>query len=174
MYQQHYQQPYNRPPMRSAIPKVMGILMIVFGSLGVLGALLGSIMPQDPKLAHLPAWQEYQRIAHLMGYIGIPVSAFQLIVGLICTGYKKTAPKMAMIYGGLSMAHTIANAVVMWGFAKPALNAALNQSGDRAMQDIMGMAVNFGLVLGTILALVWPTLVLILMSRPRAKAACVN
>ena len=110
MYQQPHYRPYgHHPPRRSAIPKVIGILMIVFGSLGILGALVGSLMPTDPQLARLDAWREYEKITHLMGYIGVPVSLFQLIAGIACVKYVKTAPALAMVYGALSVAPVLRN-----------------------------------------------------------------
>src|SRR4051812_29447239 len=47
---------------RSPIPKVIGILMIIFGGLALLSNLVGQVMPQDPNFGSLPEWREFDRV----------------------------------------------------------------------------------------------------------------
>jgi hypothetical protein len=106
------------PPRRSAIPKVIGILMIIFGSLGLLVAHR-PVMPSTRRSTtcrpeRLRAHQRDLRI------VGLPVSAMQLFTGITCVKYKTIAPKLALIHGALAALLTITNAVVMFGFMKPA------------------------------------------------------
>jgi hypothetical protein len=162
-------------PRRSAIPKVIGILMIIFGSLGLLGGLIGLVMPSDKTFNHLQAWKDFERITSIFGIIGLPVSAMQLFTGIMCVKYKVIAPKLALVYGLLAALLTISNAVIMFGFMKPALDAAMREAGGGGpMAGAMSAGIGVGVIFGTIIGLSWPTVIIALMTRPGAKAACTN
>ena len=85
---------------RSAIPKVIGILMIIFGSLGILGGILGmfDIVKDPPAFRHVAEWQSWKSISHVLAGIGAVFATFELIVGIQALGYKPRAPKLAVIY----------------------------------------------------------------------------
>lgn len=157
---------------RSPIPKVIGILMIIFASLAMLANLVGLANSSNPALDHLEAWRTFERVSVIMGLIQLPISVFQLVTGIWLVKYKAGAPKLALIYGLLAAVHTIANAVIVFGFVKPALEAAMKGLG--GMNGMMSNVIGASVVFGSIIGLAWPIVILTLTSRPSAKAACVN
>jgi hypothetical protein len=175
-YNQHQNSfvPSHAPrTVRSAIPKVIGILMIIFGSLALLSNLVGQVLPADPNLSSIPAWKEFDRVSKLLGLVQLPVSFLQLFTGIMLVKYKAIGPKLALVYGVLAAVHTIVNLIILQGVMKPAMDSAFEKMGGGSMKG-MGAMVGFGMILGGIIGLAWPTLILILTQRRNAKAACIN
>ncbi len=166
------QAPYF-PPMpapeaqRSAIPKVIGILMIIFGSLGLLSGLFGILGNSggEELFGEDDAFRTFTRMSQLFNFVGIGVSCLHLIGGLKCVGYKESAPKLAVAYALLNMITSIIWGVIVYAWLKPMLDGVGNGMG-----GFVGIAMLFGMVI----SLAWPIIVLSLMTRPAAKAACTN
>jgi hypothetical protein len=196
MYEQPYQQqqpygqyapgPYVQQPKRSAIPKVIGILMIIFGGLGLAGGLIGLAMSGvssgDEKilarempefLAALKSMQQWDMIFMVLGLL---VSLIQLIGGIACVKYTKSAPTMAIAYATITGLAHIAQTVITYALLKPALDAAASKAHGMGadMVKFMNIGLGIGLIIGLVISLAWAVIVLILMTRPAAKAACVN
>jgi len=165
----YYQQ--LRAPARSAIPKVMGILMIIFASLGLFGGLFGllSSVANDALFREIPQYKTWHTIELLLNVTGLAIGALHLYTGVRAVGYKRNAPSFAVTYAITAMVVTLINAILVFAWIKPALEKSLGEFGG----DVGAV---FGpiMVFSTLIALAWPTLVLILMTRPAAKAACVN
>jgi len=155
---------------RSAIPKVIGILMIIFGSIGLLSGLVGLASGSNDQFGDIPAFKTFERVSSVFNVVGLFLSGMQLFVGLKCLGYKSNAPSLAKVYGGLAMLVTLVNAVVMFGWLKPALSDMVGDELGGGVGALIGVVFMFT----TILGLAWPTVIIALMSRPSAKAACVN
>jgi len=85
--------------------------------------------------------------------------------------YKQSAPKLAMAYGWVNIITTIAWSVVVYAWLKPAMEKAMEGSG---MGSAIGAIIGFSVIFGTLIGTAWPIIVLALMSRPAAKAACSN
>jgi hypothetical protein len=156
--------PYGGPAqVRSGIPKVMGILMIVLASLGLLGTLVGlSGFGNNEALrgyADYDTYLTYQKIANVFG-LGLGV--LHLLAGIRSVGYKANAPKLAIIYAVLAIVNTVVGLIVMYAWMMPNMP-----------EQIRG-AMSVGFVIGGMIGLSYPTVVWALMSRPAAKAACVN
>jgi hypothetical protein len=153
----------------------MGILMIIFASLGLLVGLIGlggKSMPDEFKDIH--EFKTFASVSMIFTVIGLAISAIHLIAGVSSVRYKANAPKLASMYALINILATIANAIVVLAWLKPALQKAVDQAaGGHALFDV-GALIGGMVVVGTIIGLIWPTLVLILMSRPAAKAACTN
>jgi hypothetical protein len=160
-----YPNPYAPQPgsRRSPIPKVIGILLIVFGSLGLLGGLIGLVGDNDMKhLLEGDRLKTFTTITTVFTVIGLGVSFLQLMTGMSCVRYKSGAPGLAVIYGIITMVFQLANIVVVFTYLKPMLDG------------IPGAGAMFGIILifTTIITMAWPIVVLALMTRPAAKAAC--
>lgn len=162
---------YAPPVQRSAIPKVIGILMIIFASIGLLGSLisLSGGSGAGEMFKEIPEFKTMRTIELLTGVIGIAYGALHLYAGVRCVGYKANAVGLAKAYAIIAMVVVIANAILQFAWLKPMMEKALGGSGINAGGLLGGF-----LVIGILIGLVWPTLVLILMTRPAAKAACVN
>jgi hypothetical protein len=164
---------YTPTPPRSAIPKVMGILMIIFGSLGILLGLFGLASGPDKTFAHLPEWRAFEDVTKVLGMIQLPITILGFVTGILAVKYKVIAPKLATVYGSIGIVHTLAAAFVTYTYMKKAMDAAIGDLGGR-IDSAVQMGMNVGMVFGLIIGLAYPILVLVLMTRPHAKAACVN
>jgi hypothetical protein len=171
MYQQqHYPNPH---PQRTAIPKVIGILMIIFASLGLLGGLLGLAGGGNQELfREVPGYKTWRTIELLLTVVGLAMGALHLYAGVRALGYKANAPGLCKAYAIVAMAMVVLNVILVFAWVKPMM--------EKAMGDMGGMGSSFGTAFGgimifmSLLGLAWPLIVLILMSRPSVKAACVN
>jgi hypothetical protein len=159
---------YGGPKMnaqRSGIPKVIGILMIVFASLGLLVSLAGLAgNSAEGVLKEVPEWKTWSTLSMVFGLIGLGISVLHLIGGISAVRYKASAPKLAVTYAVANIASNLAQAIIVFAWLKPALSKFPGAAE----------AVGAFLVIGIIIALIWPTIVLVLMTRPSAKEACVN
>lgn len=171
-----YPSPYGYgAPRRSAIPKVMGILMIIFGGLGILSALVGLAtgggfgMPSGPG-AMDKLREELTAYTQVTNGISLPLAIFHLVAGVWAVLYKRAAPLLATTYATLAMLNQVLAAFLLFSWYLPAMERLLPSSMAGPMR--MGMMVGF--VFGLIIGLTWPVLVLILMRRPAAMEACVN
>jgi hypothetical protein len=151
---------------RSGIPKVMGILMIIFASIGLLLSLIGLAgnSANASMAREIPQLKTWATLSMVFGVIGIGVSALHLFAGVRAVGYKANAPKLAVTYGIVNIANNLIQGILVFAWLKPALS------------KFPGAAETMGafLTIGIIIAIIWPTIVLVLMTRPAAKAACVN
>lgn len=159
---------YQPPmPQRSAIPKVIGILMIIFGSIGILGGLIGLAGNGGggDLFGDIPEYKTWRTIELLTGVLGLAISILQLYAGIRLVGYKAGALGLAKAYAIVRIVTEIAGAILIFAWVKPMLDQAMPGMG-----GIMGVAMMIGLVFG----LAWPIVVLALVTRPSAQAACNN
>lgn len=163
---------YGAPPpaKRSAIPKVIGILMIIFAGLGLLGTLLGlagsTSMPHATGSARFEdafnTLESYQTITNLIGlFIGI----LHLVGGIQCVRYARNAPMLAKLYGIVAIFAIIIEMSLMYAWLMPMFDGA-----PAGFKSFFGALMVFGAIIGC----AWPTVILALMTRPSAKEACVN
>lgn len=152
------------PRKRSAIPLVIGILMIVFAALGILFSLIdlatggfGDVEDEVPGLEPLGAWET------VGGVIGLGLALFQLTAGVAAVRYRQSAPKLVTIFATVAIIWTITNLIVVYTWLMPALEGTPYATG-----------IGIGLVVGGIFTLAWPIIALALMNKRSAKDACVN
>jgi hypothetical protein len=172
MYQQ--QPMYHRQPARSAIPKVIGILMIIFASLGLFGSLIAFVSRGggvDDMFRDVPELRTWNTISTFINVLGLGIGCLHLYTGLRCVGYKTNAPALAKAYAIVAIVVTITNAILVYAWAKPLLERAFGgMPGGGIAAGVFGPIMLFS----TVISMAWPIVVLALMSRPAAKAACVN
>ena len=163
---------YQQQAQRSGIRKVIGILMIVFASLGLLGGLIGLAGGNGGAgLEQVPEYKRFMTMSMVATIVGLAISALHLAAGMSAVRYKQSAPKLAMAYGWVNIVVTVSWAVVVYAWVKPAMERAMEHSG---MGSAVGAIVGFSVIFGTLIGTAWPIIVLALMSRPAAKAACTN
>jgi hypothetical protein len=156
---------------------VIGILLIVFSSLGILGSLWGLLVSSAFDFApkELPELKTFTTISKLTSGIDLILAIFGLVVGIMCVGYKRPAPKLAIVLAILKIVGAIVGALLVRHFMNVMLDAmASHGRAGREAGEFMGVFANFGMVFGIIIGVAWPTVILALMSRPSAKSACVN
>lgn len=172
MHQQPgYPSPYGYappPPQRSAIPKVIGILMIIFGSLGLIGSLLGLAgggFGQDELMRQVPEMKKLSTLNTVTSLLGLGMAGFQFFVGLRCLGYKRNAPMLAKAYGILALVNVVVGMVIAFAVINPILEKA------PAMRALGGFT-SVITVVASIFGIAWALVILVLMSKQSAKAAC--
>jgi uncharacterized membrane protein YidH (DUF202 family) len=144
----------------------MGILMIIFASLGLL-ATLASFGGQD--VSQLGAeWEEKFSTVNtyltVLSIVGLGLGILHLMTGIAAVRYKVNAPKLAKIYGITALLNVVVGMVVTYALLKP------------LMDELPGIGSALGgmVVIFSLIGAVWPILVLALMSGGRAKEACIN
>jgi hypothetical protein len=155
------------PPKRSAIPRVIGILMIVFAGLGLLVSLV-ALSQESINTAgmhgdmrdKLDTLKSYESIDELLGLL---FSVFHLIAGIQLVRYHKSGPKLAIAYAVGKIIYTVVGFVLVFAWLMPALEGA-----PAAVRSAFG----FAFIFMGIFQLAWPVIVWALVSRPQAKAAC--
>ena len=151
---------------RSAIPKVVGILMIVFASLGLLHSLISMFQAQlVSETFHSHEMEGFVHVALIFGLLDVGIGFLHLAAGLRALGYKESAPRLTMLYGVLKIVTTVGLLVVTYAFMRRALDGAGSEES---------AIIGFGFVLVGLFYMAWPIVAMALMSRPSAKAACVN
>ncbi|MEZ4366558.1 MAG: hypothetical protein R2939_09760 [Kofleriaceae bacterium] len=153
----------DRP--RSPVPKVVGILLLVFGGLGLVVNLRGLLaVAGTAELFRDPAWRHVIRVQQVDHAVSLAVAALQVYAGFRAVTYRQNAPRMAALYAWTSILTTVALLAYAYLVALPALDAL---AGARAL-------IGAGMMFAGLLAIAWPIVVLALMSRPAARAACSN
>jgi hypothetical protein len=151
---------------RSVIPKVAGILAIVFASLGLLGSLSTVLGVDDDMLVHgvtregLGAFGTW-----MLAYLALAAAVFavHLTAGIQSVRYAASAPRWMTLYGALAIALIVTDFIVsMTTF--PDGRGFLHQ---KMYEDLVEP--RFGLA---VLALPWPIIALVLMNQHSARLAC--
>jgi hypothetical protein len=168
MYQQP---PYGYvppPPARSAIPKVIGILMIIFGCLGLLGSLINFAggFGQAELMRQIPEWGKLKTLTTVTSVLSLVMAIFQLYVGIRCVGYKPNAPTLARIYGIVGIINVIVGMVIAFAVINPILDKA------PAMRALGGGFTGIITVVASLLSVAWVIVILTLMGKQSAKDAC--
>ena len=144
--------------------------MIVFASLGLLFTLLAltsSGMGADYKgMQDISAFKTLRTMQIAFNVLGVGIGVLHLVAGISAVRYKASAPKLALWYAVLNIVTTIAYLVMVFAWLKPALvKAGFPEAG-----SVVGGV----LLVSGILSVTWPIIVLVLMTRPSARAACTN
>jgi hypothetical protein len=147
----------------------MGILMIIFASLGLIASLWG--LASGPKGDELPG--DFIKAVKNYGLIvdgsGLLISVLHLVAGIFTVSYRAKAPMLATTYGIAALAWGLIRIVLYYVMVAPAAKDLAGAVGEAAGALAGGM-----LVVGAVIAAIWPILVLILMNNSKAKAACVK
>lgn len=157
----------QQQPRRSAIPKVIGILMIVFASLGLVASLIGLAMDSnwdDPNIKRafgdqVSSMKTYESIDQISGLL---IGILHLYGGIMCVMYKRSAPALAISYAAVRILHVVVTLVLLFAWLSPLLDKVPEMRGPMMV----------GMIFGGILGIAWPIVIWALMSRPSARAAC--
>jgi hypothetical protein len=150
-----------RAPRRSGIPRVIGILALVFCGIGLLvNCAMYAGMRGDARtfgvFEELGFYGTWITISFVFGFL---VFALHLVAGIAATAYKRSAPALITAYAVLAIASVVGDMLVVT-FAFP---DALQPYQADLGQSRLGLAV---------IALPWPIVALVLMNLRGAKRAC--
>ena len=149
------------PEVRSAVPKVLGILMIIFGAFASFGGLFGLInRTEAPGLGS--AWATMSTLSLVFDVIGLGVGTLQLYTGIKLLGYKDTAPKLALVWGVLNSVTAIAFSALLYFWLKP----QLGEMGE--------VAISFVSLMRAFISVAWSVTVIALVMQPYPRRSCTN
>jgi hypothetical protein len=150
---------------RSAIPKVMGILMIVFALLGLVWT--GIVMFQQQAFKEVAGMDStISRTGLIFDLLAAAIGLLQLVAGLRALGYKDSARKLAVTYAVAKIVSVIAWVVVLYAYLIPHVGAS--RVASQSLVDGSGVAIT------AVFYLIWPVIVLAVMTRPSVRASCTN
>src|SRR5512138_2113831 len=110
-----YPQP---PPRRSATPRVVGILALVFASIGIASSLIWTFGP----LHDIDRWDEHERLAGIITWLYAWLAMSVVLFGVHLTGailaimYKPAGLRMLTGYAVGAITLVVIDLVLMHGF----------------------------------------------------------
>jgi hypothetical protein len=154
----------HRYPTRSAIPRVVGILMIVFCGFGLFGSAIWTYGPiYDIHLwdgGH--AWRAVEIWLYVWCILGLAVFGVHLAGGIIAVMYRPSAPRWVSIY---------AISAIVLGVADVVIVTVLAPNTGNHHRDLW-FSVGTMHIVHTLMALPWPVIALALINKRSSKAAC--
>jgi hypothetical protein len=162
---------YHGPPrpLRSAIPRVVGILAIVFSCIGALFAVLMHFGP----LADLESWgvtgQAGSLVSWMWGSLALSAAVFvlHLVGGIAAVTYRPSAPRLLTAYAILALLLAVADIIL-----SNALVPSYIDFGNRYVtvhtlrESMMARSVL------EVMAVPWPIVALILINLGGSRQAC--
>lgn len=162
--------PYLSPETpRSSIPKVIGVLAIVFaclGAFGALGALGMAISAEDEMRKFGLAAEELGAFGTwIYAYVLLSVALFavHLAAGIQSVRYAASAPRWMTIYGVLAIALVVTDLIVSF--------AAIPR-GDGHGREALYQNLFMPRLSLAILGMPWPIIALVMMNLRSARLAC--
>jgi hypothetical protein len=153
--------PYTTPA-RSAIPRAIGIMAIVFAVLGFAASVLFTWGPlEDIGRGGAARLGKHSGMVitwiYVWGAISLVLFLVHLIGGVYAIAYKPIGLKLLTAYAVGALVLVAIDLVVMLGFV----------SGRRSIESVQ-----FPRLLFAVFATPWPIIVLALVNNRRAKASC--
>jgi hypothetical protein len=154
-------------PQRSAVPRVMGILAIIFAGLGLLGSIIWTFGPLSDLDDHSGVSALKPVTAWLWIWMGLSTVIFvvHLIGGILSVQYKRAGLKVMTVYGIGAIALAILDCVVVMAVMPS------EYKGGGGADDLWFSVVTMHIVF-EVMALPWPIIALALANGAKAKEAC--
>jgi len=150
------------------IPRVVGILAIIFAAFGAAGILIWTIGPiSDIDKHHLR-----EPMAGMLSWfyacaaLSIVIFGLHLAGGIMATIYKFTGLRLLTLYGVLGILVAIADLVLVFALMPDHVEGRAGLTAD------IRFSVSYMRAFFDGLALVWPVIVLALVNTRGARAAC--
>ncbi len=171
------QQPLTQQPVRSSVPKVMGILHIVFASFGILGSLsaffTASIFKNIPLTGNqdadvfVSAMEKMLTYTYIDAGVKIILGVLLLISGIKLLKYQASGLKLSNMWAYSRIIWAVIFAVISYSATIEFQQAMVANSPGAA--SIMKTAGTFGLIIGILILCIYPVVSLILLNRPNVK-----
>ena len=157
---------YGLAPARSSIPKVMGILMIIFAGLGLLFSLAGMAAAAAQDVSRLtPVEVGRLKLFNLVSHLsGLAAGGLHLAAGTLAVVYHRAAPLWSTLYAGLALLRVIVVASLYYAWLAPIVT--------RGTSKAFSQGYGVGIVVGSVILAAWPVVVVALMNREAARTAC--
>jgi hypothetical protein len=150
---------------RSAIPKIVGILAMIFAPVGAMASAIWTWGPLDDIGRWSEGdWDAVSKWLLAWGMVSGLLFAVHLIAGIMAMLYRPSAPRWTTIY---------AIAAILLGILDAVLVVVLSPSGGGHHYIGLHESVVTMHLVFCVLSLAWPITAAILMNTARAKRACV-
>lgn len=146
---------YHGAPGRSRVPRIMGILMLTFGGLGLLWTL--GMVSEGPRSLMSGYWLVLQ----------LAVSAVHLTAGALALRHHPVAPLVASIYGATTF---LAGIAVLPPICQPLPEAPAGASP--FMHGLDYMLTVLAIYAQLFCRVMWAVLVVVLMNTAAARRTC--
>jgi hypothetical protein len=150
--------PQLAPPPRSGIPRVIGILAIVFSCMGAAGSLLFTLGPIADLDRHREALGFIMTWVYLWAGISFGLFVLHLVGGVLAVMYRSIGLRLLTGYAVAAIVLIVLDLILLNGFAPDVYRVKKSLVFPRTVFDLM--------------ALPWPILVLALVNGRRAKQSC--
>ncbi len=152
--------PYPVPaPRRSALPKVVGIIALVFACVGLAGSLLFTIGPlhdlhrhDDEALGFAITW------AYLWLAISFVIFLLHLVGGILAILHRTIGLRLLTAYAVAALMLIVLDMVILYGFMPSGYWVKTSLTFPRTVYAL--------------LAAPWPIVVVVLVNLQRSKQAC--
>ncbi len=157
---------YGMPLARSSIPKVLGILMLIFAGLGLLLSLAGMAAAAAQDVSRLsPVEVGRLKLFNLVSNLsGLAAGGLHLAAGILAVGYHRAAPLWSTLYAGMALVRVIVVTALYYAWLAPIVT--------RGTSKAFSQGYGVGVVVGTAILAIWPAVVVTLMNREAARTAC--
>lgn len=174
----------------SSVPKVFGIIHLVYAGLGMIGGLMGLANPALAKFttgpiletakktgksteAYESAVAETARYAMMNGVVQIALAILLLIAGLNLIKYQLKGAKLSKIWAVARIPLAIVFSFLSMDATKRMMTTQneLIGTGNPSMDNMMETMGTVGIVFGILMVSVYPILTLIFLSRAKVMAS---
>jgi len=147
---------------RSAIPKAVGMLAIIFASIGAMSSAVFTWGPLTDmsKWAVDNGWHTIRVWLYVWAFASCGLFALHVVAGVFAIMYRPAAPRLVSIYAIAAILLAVTDLVFALAIA-PSTGSHLRES------------VTISHALFSAIALPWPIIALLLMNTAAAKRACV-
>jgi hypothetical protein len=154
------QSPYypQLAPTRSGIPRVIGILAIIFSCMGAAGSLLFTLGPIADLNRHRDELGFIMTWVYLWAGISFGLFVLHLVGGILAVTYRTIGLRLLTGYAVAALVLIVLDLVLLNGFAPDLYRVKKSLAFPRTVFDLM--------------ALPWPVIVLALVNGRRAKQSC--
>ncbi len=158
------------PAARSTWPMVIGVLMCVFGGVGLLQRVLGvvftALMPVLPLPPEMTITGTLWTFTVVLSIIGLPLSVVHLMAGIQTIRRKPSARRWVVIFFAYAVVLLPPSAVLQYMSTQHQMQQASQQGGSSPGMAAFGQG--FALIIAiltVVVALLWPTFLLVWYSR---------
>ena len=178
--QQHPQHPYQGQPLRSAAPKVFGILHIIYAAIGIVGALIGlgagalmnsardqAGVDKEQLDSLLAGMDDYLRYSYIDAGVKVVFGVILLIAGIKLLKYQKSGLKLTNLWGVTRILWMIAYTALSYPALKQ-FQESLTALNPEAMK-IQSSMNTVSMIIGIAVISIYPIVSMILLNRASVK-----